>query len=75
MTCLLILTANPANTQPLRLSEEVRELKAAWERSRDRSSFEIHVEEGLCPKELQRALLQYQPGIIHFSGHGGVSMG
>ncbi|MGB0560285.1 MAG: AAA-like domain-containing protein [Spirulinaceae cyanobacterium] len=71
MTCILILTANPANTQPLRLSEEVREIKAAWERSRDRDRFQIQVEEGLRPKELRRSLLQHQPDIVHFAGHGG----
>ncbi|NEO85716.1 MAG: TIR domain-containing protein [Spirulina sp. SIO3F2] len=71
MTCLLILTANPANTQPLRLSEEVREIKAAWERSHNRDQFQIHIEGALRPKELRRSLLRYQPDIIHFSGHGG----
>ncbi|NJM18358.1 MAG: hypothetical protein HC836_14275 [Richelia sp. RM2_1_2] len=40
---ILILTANPSNTQPLRLNEEVREIKSAWERSLKREQFEIIV--------------------------------
>ncbi|AKG23387.1 AAA-like domain-containing protein [Calothrix sp. 336/3] len=67
---ILILTANPTNTQPLRLSEEVREIKSAWERSLRREEFEIIVEEAVRPKELRRALLTHKPQIIHFSGHG-----
>jgi hypothetical protein len=68
---IIILTANPSNTQPLRLSEEVREIKTARERSLKREQFEIIVEEAVRPKELRRALLDYKPQIIHFSGHGG----
>ncbi|MDY6897610.1 MAG: AAA-like domain-containing protein [Cyanobacteriota bacterium] len=68
---ILILTANPSNTQPLRLSEEVREIKSAWERSSKREQFEIIVEEAVGTKELRRALLTHKPQILHFSGHGG----
>ena len=68
---ILILTANPNNTQPLRLSEEVREIKSAWERSSKREEFEIIVEEAIGTKELRRAFLTHKPQILHFSGHGG----
>ncbi len=72
---ILILTANPSNTQPLRLSEEVREIKSAWERSLKREQFEIIVEEAIRTKELRRALLTHKPQILHFSGHGGGEQG
>jgi AAA-like domain/CHAT domain len=72
---ILILTANPTNTQPLRLSEEVREIKSAWERSLKREQFEIIVEEAVRTKELRRALLTHKPQILHFSGHGGGEQG
>lgn len=77
MNCqkILILTANPINTQPLRLSEEVREIKSAWERSLKREQFEIIVEEAVRPKELRRALLTHKPQILHFSGHGNGEQG
>ncbi|NER22891.1 MAG: CHAT domain-containing protein [Symploca sp. SIO1C2] len=68
---ILILTANPTNTKPLRLSEEVREIKTAWERSQRRNQFEIIVEEAVRPRELRLSLLEHKPDIVHFSGHGG----
>jgi hypothetical protein len=67
---ILILTANPRNTAPLRLSEEVRDIKAAWERSPLRDQFAIIVEEAIHPRELRCTMLQHKPDIVHFSGHG-----
>jgi hypothetical protein len=37
----------------LRLSEEVREIKSAWERSLNREQFTIIVEEAVRPQELR----------------------
>ena len=70
MKKILILTANPTNTKPLRLSEEVREIKSALERSQNREQFEIIVEEAVRPQEFRRTLLGHKPNIVHFSGHG-----
>jgi hypothetical protein len=75
MKKILILTANPTNTKPLRLSEEVREIKSAWERSQNREQFEIIVEEAVRLQELRRTLLDHKPDIVHFSGHGGGEQG
>lgn len=71
MKKILILTANPTNTKPLRLDEEVRDIKAGWKSSQKRDEFEIIVEQAICPKELQTALLENKPNLVHFSGHGG----
>jgi hypothetical protein len=75
MKKILILTANPTNTKPLRVSEEVREIKSAWERSLNREQFEIIVEEAVRPQEFRRTLLDHKPDIVHFSGHGGGEQG
>lgn len=75
MKKILILTANPTNTKPLRLSEEVREIKSAWKRSQNREQFEIIVEEAVRPQEFRRTLLDHKPDIVHFSGHGGGEQG
>lgn len=75
MKRILILTANPTNTKPLRVSEEVREIKRAWERSQNREQFEIIVEEAVRPQEFRRTLLDHKPDIVHFSGHGGGEQG
>jgi hypothetical protein len=75
MKKILILTANPTNTKPLRLSEEVREIKSAWERSQNREQFEISIGEAVRPQEFRRTLLDHKPDIVHFSGHGGGEQG
>ncbi len=72
MKKILILTANPTNTTPLRLSEEVREIEASWERSPTaRKTFDIIVKQAVRPKEFRRALIENKPDIVHFAGHGG----
>lgn len=71
MKKILILTANPKNTDKLRLDEEVREIQAGLERARKRTRFEIVTKWALRVDDLRRALLDYEPQIVHFSGHGG----
>jgi hypothetical protein len=68
---ILILTANPKNTDKLRLDEEVREIQAGLERARKRDRFEIVTRWALRVDDLRRALLDHEPQIVHFSGHGG----
>nr|WP_281363563.1 TIR domain-containing protein [Microcoleus asticus] len=66
----MILTANPKNTDKLRLDEEVREIQAGLERAQKRDRFEIVTRWALRVDDLRRALLDHEPQIIHFSGHG-----
>ncbi len=72
---ILILAANPTNTSRLRLDEEVREITAALKRAKNRSGFEIVTGWATRVEDLRRALLEYQPTIVHFSGHGDGSNG
>ena len=66
---ILILTANPINTDRKRLDEEVREIGAGLERA-VREQFEIRSHWAVRPRDVQRALLSFEPEIVHFSGHG-----
>ena len=70
MEKILILTANPKNTDQLRLDEEVREIEASLERAKKREQFEIVTRWALRVDDLRRALLDHEPKIVHFSGHG-----
>ncbi|MEO1378713.1 MAG: CHAT domain-containing protein, partial [Cyanobacteria bacterium J06635_10] len=70
MKKILILSANPKNTNQLRLDEEVREIKAALKISKNSKEFEVITESGLRVNDLRRSLLDNQPHIVHFSGHG-----
>lgn len=72
---ILILAANPKNTEKLRLDEEMREIQAGLERARKREQFEIIARSAVRPDDLRRALLDYEPQIVHFSGHGAGNQG
>jgi hypothetical protein len=67
---ILILAANPKDTQKLRLDEEVREIQTALKLSKGREQFQIISEWAVRPDDVRRALLEYEPQIVHFSGHG-----
>ncbi|MFG6097371.1 AAA-like domain-containing protein [Leptothoe sp. ISB3NOV94-8A] len=70
MKKILILTSNPKQTEKLRLDEEVREIQEGLQRSRSRDQFEIISKWAVRPDDLRRALLDHEPQIVHFSGHG-----
>jgi len=67
---ILFLAANPKNTSRLRLDEEVREISAGLERAKNREQFELLQKWAARPRDIQRAMLDIEPQIIHFSGHG-----
>lgn len=72
---ILIVSANPKDTSKLRLDEEVREIQAALKRANNRSEFSIVTSWAIRVEDLRRALLDHQPAIVHFSGHGSGSTG
>jgi hypothetical protein len=67
---ILILSANPKRTTPLRLDEELREIKEGLKRSHSRDLFSIESAEATRYRDIRRAILDHQPNIVHFSGHG-----
>jgi hypothetical protein len=67
---ILILAANPKGSVPLRLDEEVREIKAGLQRSRHRDQFVVQYESAARPRDVQRAMLSHKPQVVHFCGHG-----
>jgi CHAT domain len=67
---ILLLASNPKGTKPLRLDEEAKKIEQGLERARDRDKFRLVMRWAVTADELQRALLDYEPEIVHFSGHG-----
>jgi CHAT domain len=67
---ILILAANPKGTAALRLNEEMREIEAGLQRSQKRDQFVLKYKLAARLKDIEQALLDYKPQIIHFSGHG-----
>jgi hypothetical protein len=73
MKKILILASNPR--KDLNLDHEIRELKDVIERSRYRDTFEVEDALAVRVGDLQELLLQHQPQIVHFCGHGGGQLG
>ncbi|MGD2091829.1 MAG: SIR2 family protein [Candidatus Aminicenantes bacterium] len=67
---ILILAANPMDTTRLRLDKEIREIKEGLRRAKHRGQFEITSELAVSLWGLRRALLDHEPQIVHFTGHG-----
>jgi hypothetical protein len=67
---ILVLTANPKTTPRLRLDEEVREIDEGLRLSKYRDKFEIQSRWAVRLRDLRRALLDAEPQIVHFTGHG-----
>jgi len=67
---ILMLSANPKNTNPLRLGEEARKIQEALKLAKRREQFEIATFWAVRVEDLRRAMLDHQPNIVHFSGHG-----
>jgi len=67
---ILFLSANPKDTERLRLDEEIREINNGLRLSKNRDKFSLKYQFATRIDDLRRALLGYSPNIIHFSGHG-----
>lgn len=67
---ILILAANPKNSTPLRLDQEVRDIDEGLRRAKQRDRFALTQKWAVRPRDVQRAILDLNPQIVHFSGHG-----
>ncbi|PSB43228.1 hypothetical protein C7B80_24925 [Cyanosarcina cf. burmensis CCALA 770] len=69
-TKILILTSNPRGTTVLDIDTEMREIMEGLRRSENRDRFSLEFRVAVRPHDLQRALLDVKPNIVHFCGHG-----
>ena len=67
---ILFLASNPKDTDPLRLDEELREIDEGLRRARQRDQFKLDQKWAVRAEDLRRSLLDEQPTVVHFSGHG-----
>ena len=67
---ILVLAANPKNSSELRLGEEVREIDEGLKRARHRDQFDLISKWAVRSRDFYRYVLDVQPHIVHFSGHG-----
>ncbi|XCN72046.1 MAG: CHAT domain-containing protein [Candidatus Electrothrix aestuarii] len=67
---VLIFSANPKDTSRLRLNKEVREIQDKLSRAKDNRQFTVTLAPAARIHDLQRELLEHEPDIVHFCGHG-----
>ncbi len=70
MKRILLLSANPVDTLQLRIEQEVRDIRLGLERAKNRGDFEIDCRWAVRWDDVRRAMLDFDPQIVHFSGHG-----
>ncbi|HWN71342.1 MAG TPA: hypothetical protein VNM90_27075, partial [Haliangium sp.] len=67
---ILFLAANPKATSRLALDEEAREIEHKIRVAEHRDAFALVTQWAVRPDDLMQALMQHQPHVVHFSGHG-----
>lgn len=67
---ILFLAANPKDTDPLRLGEEVRTIDERLRLAQHRDQFNLQQQWAVRTRDILDAMLRFKPDIVHFSGHG-----
>ena len=69
-TVILFLASDPTNAARLRLGEELRAIQEALQLAKLRDRFDLYQRMSVRPVDVSQALLDIQPQVVHFSGHG-----
>lgn len=68
---ILFLAADPTNASRLRLGEEFREIQEKLKLAKLRDNFRLELPQlSVRPADISQAMLDVEPQIVHFSGHG-----
>jgi hypothetical protein len=70
VTTILLLSASPKGDSSQRLEQEKRNIAEGLQRSRWRDRFRLEIKSAVRPRDLQPALLDFNPQIVQFSGEG-----
>lgn len=70
MNTVLFLASSPVDEARLRLDKEAHEIDEGLRRANKREQFKLEQRWAIGTDGLRRALLDIEPQIVHFSGHG-----
>lgn len=70
VTKVLFCSANPNETSRLRLDQEYREIDNSLRASNFRDKFELNSSWATTTQDLLQKVVNIEPNIVHFSGHG-----
>ena len=69
-TKILFLSADPRNVSRLRVGEELRDIREQLKLANLREEFILEDRTATRPRDISKAILDFKPHIVHFSGHG-----
>jgi hypothetical protein len=72
---ILILSSNPMDSERLRLDAEIRGIDSGLQRSKKRNGFVLKQVLAARASDVRRSMLDFEPNIVHFCGHGGEEKG
>ncbi len=67
---ILFLSADPSDASRLRLGEEIHEIREKLQLGKSRDEYVLEQRSSIRPPDISQALLDIDPQIVHFSGHG-----
>jgi len=67
---ILLLSSDPSDATRLRIGEEFREIQNKLQLAQLRERFKLNLRMSVRPEDVSQSLLDLQPKIVHFSGHG-----
>ncbi len=67
---ILFLASDPTDAGRLRLGEELREIQEKLQLAKLRDRFDLQQRMSVRPEDIAQALLDAEPRVVHFSGHG-----
>ncbi|NJN80993.1 MAG: SUMF1/EgtB/PvdO family nonheme iron enzyme [Caldilineaceae bacterium] len=70
MATIVFFASNPAETSPLQLDEEIREVMTKIRGSQFREMLQVVPMLAARPDDLLQGLNEHKPDVVHFSGHG-----
>lgn len=72
---ITFLAANPLSSKRLALDEEARSIEKKVRDAKHRDLVTFRTRWAVRPEDLQQVLLEDEPVVVHFSGHGGGAIG
>jgi hypothetical protein len=67
---ILFLASDPSDASRLRLGQEFRDIQERLQLAKYRDKFLLEQRTSVRPGDISQALLDIEPHIVHFSGHG-----
>ncbi|BAZ00462.1 hypothetical protein NIES37_44540 [Tolypothrix tenuis PCC 7101] len=67
---ILFLASDPSDASRLRLGQELRDIQEKLQLAKHREKFVLEQRWNVRPGDISQAILDVEPHIVHFSGHG-----